>query len=177
MNKTTASIIVALVLVGAGTWMYKTGVLKTTQNKAEDTHVSEQPAQQQPNDTSLLPPVVTSTAKTPAKQSIKDLPPLAKPPVAQAPSVREFTVTGSNYSFTPAYLTVKKGDTVRITFKNSTGFHDLKIDEFSVATKKISAGTEETVEFVASKAGSFEYYCSVGNHRAMGMKGTLTIGE
>lgn len=91
--------------------------------------------------------------------------------------VKSFTVTGDNFTFSPSTMTVKKGDTVRITFKNAEGFHDLKIDEFSVATKQMNAGGEETVEFVAEKAGSFEYYCSVGKHRDMGMKGTLVVTE
>lgn len=92
-------------------------------------------------------------------------------------TVKEFTVTGSNFRFAPATLTVKKGDTVKITFKNSGGMHDFVIDEFNARTKQIQGGAQETITFVADKAGSFEYYCSVGNHRAMGMKGTLTVTE
>ncbi len=93
---------------------------------------------------------------------------------AQA-GIKEFIVTGSNYSFAPAILTAKKGDRIRIIFKNSGGIHDLKIDEFGVATKKLSTAGQDTVEFTADKAGQFEYYCSVGSHRQMGMKGTLTV--
>ncbi|MFZ2682303.1 MAG: cupredoxin domain-containing protein [Patescibacteria group bacterium] len=92
-------------------------------------------------------------------------------------AVKEFTITGGNFAFTPDVMTVKKGDTVRITFKNDDGFHDLVIDEFAVATKQIQAGASEVVEFVADKAGTFEYYCSVGKHREMGMKGVLTVTE
>jgi plastocyanin len=55
------------------------------------------------------------------------------------------------------------------------GTHDFKIDEFNVATNQIPAGSSEIVEFVADKSGSFEYYCSVGRHREMGMKGTLVV--
>lgn len=91
-------------------------------------------------------------------------------------SVKEFTVEGSNFKFLPATMTVNKGDTVKITFKNTGGFHDFVIDEFKGAkTKQIGANASETIEFVADKAGTFEYYCSVGNHRGMGMKGTLTV--
>ena len=90
-------------------------------------------------------------------------------------SVKELTVTGSNFAFAPKTLTVNKGDTVKITFVNSGGFHDLKIDEFNVATQKINGGAQEVVTFVADKAGTFEYYCSVGTHRQMGMVGTLTV--
>lgn len=89
-----------------------------------------------------------------------------------------FTVTGNNFAFAPSTMTVKKGDTVTITFKNSDGFHDLVIDELSGATtSRIKGGEEETITFVADKAGTFEYYCSVGEHRAMGMVGTLTVTE
>jgi plastocyanin len=90
-------------------------------------------------------------------------------------ATKTFTVTGSNFTFTPKALSVNKGDTVKITFKNANGFHDFNIDEFNVHSSKIQGGQEETVTFVASKTGSFQYYCSVGNHRAMGMWGTLTV--
>ena len=89
--------------------------------------------------------------------------------------VKEFTVTAQDYSFTPSKMTVKKGDKVRIIFKNVEGMHDFRIDEFGVAVKRTSGGSQETVEFTADKVGSFEYYCSIGTHRALGMKGTLTV--
>ena len=90
-------------------------------------------------------------------------------------TVKEFTISGKNFSFTPSTITVKKGDKVKITFENSAGFHDFVIDEFGAATKQTNAPTIEVLEFTADKAGSFEYYCSVGSHRAMGMKGTLIV--
>ena len=100
---------------------------------------------------------------------------LATPTASPTPGIKEFTVDGKKFSFTPSTITVNKGDTVRIVFKNNEGLHDLKIDEFNVATKQIKEGATDTIEFIADKVGSFEYYCSVGNHRAMGMKGTLTV--
>lgn len=94
---------------------------------------------------------------------------------APATTVKEFTITGSSYAFDPATITVNKGDHVKIIFKNSGGFHDWKIDELGVATKRIKEGEQDVVEFIADKAGTFEYYCSVGKHRAMGMRGTLIV--
>ncbi len=88
---------------------------------------------------------------------------------------KEFTVSGNNYAFDLKEIKVKKGDTVAITFKNEVGNHDLLIDEFDVDTDLVPAGQSKKVTFVASKAGSFEYYCSVGQHRQMGMKGTLIV--
>jgi plastocyanin len=95
--------------------------------------------------------------------------------VETAAAAKEFTVTGSNYSFSPNAITVKKGDKVKITFKNSNGFHNFVLDEFNVTSKTINGGASDTVEFTADKTGSFRYYCSVGNHRAMGMWGTLKV--
>lgn len=89
--------------------------------------------------------------------------------------VKTFAVSGSNFAFSPTTLTVNEGDRVRITFKNVEGTHDLRLDEFAVNTGIIQGPAERTVEFVANKKGSFEYYCSIGQHRQMGMKGTLTV--
>ena len=90
-------------------------------------------------------------------------------------NIREFVVKGQNFSFTPSVLTVKKGDRVKITFENSAGFHDFIIDEYDIAAKQAQSPATEILEFTADKAGSFEFYCSVGTHRQMGMKGTLVV--
>lgn len=95
--------------------------------------------------------------------------------VATTPAVKEFTVSAKNFSFDPSTITVNKGDRVKITFKNSEGFHDFVVDEFGAATKQVQAPATEVIEFTADKNGQFEYYCSVGSHRAMGMKGVLKV--
>src|SRR3989338_1776707 len=110
-------------------------------------------------------------SKTPEVAEITEQPTQAVSKNNGELKVKKFTVTGSSFSLDPKTMTVKKGDTVRVLFKNTEGFHDFVIDEFKIATKRIQEGQEETVEFVADKAGSFEYYCSVGSHRAQGMVG------
>lgn len=89
--------------------------------------------------------------------------------------VKEFVVEGGMFYFSPESIEVNEGDTVRIVFKNVEGLHDWVIDEFNARTAVIQAGQEETIEFVANQKGEFEYYCSVGNHRAQGMVGTLIV--
>ncbi len=91
--------------------------------------------------------------------------------------VKEFTVRGNNFEFDVTEMRVNKGDTVRVTFVNEEGMHDWMLDEFDVGTPILQAGGSETVEFVADQAGKFEYYCSVGDHRQMGMVGTLIVEE
>lgn len=90
-------------------------------------------------------------------------------------NVKEFTVIGENFKFSLNEMKVNQGDTVRITFKNNMGVHDFVIDEFDARTAQLQTGQEETIEFVADKKGTFEYYCSVGQHRQMGMKGNLIV--
>lgn len=89
--------------------------------------------------------------------------------------VKEFTIEGSKYVFTPNQIKVKVGDKVKINFINKDGLHDFVIDKLSVISKRLNTGESEMLEFTANDKGSFEYYCSVGNHKAMGMKGTLVV--
>ena len=93
----------------------------------------------------------------------------------QTPQVKEFNITGSNFKFSVTNISVKKGDVVKINFVNEEGTHDWVIDEFSTRTNILKVGESQTIQFTADKIGQFEYYCSVGTHRAMGMKGTLIV--
>lgn len=94
-------------------------------------------------------------------------------------NVKEFEVAGTDFKFNPDSMTVNKGDTVRVVFTNTDESmpHDWVIDEFNARTKQLQPGQSETIEFVADQSGEFEFYCSVGNHRAQGMVGTLTVNE
>lgn len=89
--------------------------------------------------------------------------------------VKEFTVVGKNFSFSPATITVNQGDTVKINFQDSDGHHNLVIDGYNVSTDTLETGDSTSVTFVADKAGSFQYYCSVPTHKDKGMVGTLIV--
>lgn len=85
-------------------------------------------------------------------------------------------VRGFEFGFSPEEIKVKKGDKVRVVFKNTGKMtHNFVVDEFGVSTQIIAGGAQDTVEFVADTAGTFEFYCSVGNHRALGMVGKLIV--
>ena len=89
---------------------------------------------------------------------------------------KEVKVSATDYAFSPSTLSVKKGQKVKIILQNDGKFpHNLLIDELSVATKIINAGQTDTVEFTASKTGSFSMYCSVDSHRQKGMEGTVSV--
>lgn len=93
-----------------------------------------------------------------------------------ADNVREICIEGTEFSFSLASLTLKKDQKVRLKFIN-TGkmLHDFVVDELSVKTKQITSGSSDIIEFTPDKIGTFEFYCSVGEHRAKGMKGMLTV--
>lgn len=86
-----------------------------------------------------------------------------------------FDVKGLNYSYDVKEIRVKLNDKVKINFTNTEGFHDFRIDELGVKTNVIKTGETESTEFVANKVGTFEYYCSVGQHRANGMWGKMIV--
>jgi len=94
---------------------------------------------------------------------------------------KTFDLVGENFRFklngveTPD-LVVTQGDTVRITLTSTDMPHDWIVDEFNAKTARVNKGEPSvSVEFVASKKGTFEYYCSVGKHRANGMVGQLIV--
>ena len=89
---------------------------------------------------------------------------------------REVMVTGQEFSFSPETLTFKQGETIKLVFKNTGKMpHDFVVDELGIKTKVIQGGQEDTVTFTVSKKGTFESYCSVGNHRAQGMVGSVVV--
>jgi plastocyanin len=95
----------------------------------------------------------------------------------QSGSVKEVTITNDGYDYLPNEIRVNVGDTVRLTYENGGGFHDWVLDEFDAATSRISGGNSDTIEFTADTAGTYEFYCSVGNHRALGMVGDFVVVE
>ena len=161
MNKTIGIAILVVAIVGVGIWF-------ATSRPAPATDTSVSGAATNLTELSAVAPSGAGTMTQESQQSD------VSPTVGMT---KDITVTGQKFSFSPSAITVKKGTVIRLTFKNIDGFHDFKIDEFAVATSQINGGEKATVAFTADKAGSFEYYCSVGNHRTMGMKGTLTVTE
>lgn len=86
-------------------------------------------------------------------------------------------LTGKNFEFSQDKIEVYEGDRVTINFESTGGFHDWGVDEFDAWTKKVNPGEVTSVTFTADKVWSFEFYCSVGNHRAEGMLGWFIVKE
>lgn len=124
---------------------------------------------------SATTPIVKETS---ASQVVKEIPQSSQEAESSSSAkkqVREFTVEGTKYAFTPNQIKVKVGDMVKINFVNKDGTHDFVIDKLSVKSKTLNTGESQMLEFSVTEKGTFEFYCSVGNHKAMGMKGTLVV--
>lgn len=130
-----------------------------------------------PNKSNELPPQVT-TETTISSSPIQT-------PVSAVEATNDVSVAvgqkhvaeieASNFKFSLPEIKVKKGDTVTVKFTVKQGFHDWVLDEFNAKTAQLGAGNGAKVTFTADKTGIFEYYCSVGTHRQMGMVGKLIV--
>lgn len=86
-------------------------------------------------------------------------------------------VEGGSFYFKPNIIKAKVGVPVKIKFTSVGGMpHDFVVDELGVKTEQIADDTLE-FEFTPTQSGTFEFYCSVGSHRKMGMKGSLIVEE
>ncbi|MEI6326745.1 MAG: cupredoxin domain-containing protein [Candidatus Roizmanbacteria bacterium] len=90
-------------------------------------------------------------------------------------SVKTIAMEAGSFYFMPNIITVKEGTTVKITFSSVSMMHNFYLDEFAVKGPTVKSGNTETFEFIASKKGTYEYYCAIGAHRANGQVGTLIV--
>ncbi|HDZ54112.1 MAG TPA: hypothetical protein ENI19_03365 [Candidatus Nealsonbacteria bacterium] len=156
MNKTILIIIVILVVVVSGYFLLKGGSQAPTQAPTPASGIAPGTAEEK-----TVLPEGTSVPE-------EELSPVSE--------VKEFTVFGTEYSFSPSSITVSAGDQVKITFRNDGSIiHNFKISELEVGTKTISPGQTDTIEFTAPVSGTYTIFCSVPGHQAAGMKGSLKV--
>ena len=89
-----------------------------------------------------------------------------------------YNIDMSNFKFSVDKIEASAGDTITINLKNSEGNHDLVIDELDLHSLHLGQGQTETLTFTIPETASgktFEFYCSVGRHRQMGMVGELIV--
>lgn len=86
-----------------------------------------------------------------------------------------YTVEVSNFSFTPAQLTISVGDTVKWT--NVLGSHNVVADDGSFTSGAVSS-SNWVYEFVFNTAGTYHYYCAMhGGPGGVGMSGVITVNK
>ncbi len=118
-----------------------------------------------------------------------------------APSATQsLRVTAKEFAFAPAQLTVTSAQPVELTLQNTgTVEHDWSVQEIELAGNPTATqetggghmigdlhdapklhvaagpGAQGKLTFTPSKAGTYEFFCSVVGHKEAGMVGTLTV--
>jgi uncharacterized cupredoxin-like copper-binding protein len=99
-------------------------------------------------------------------------------PAASGAAGQTVSLSASEFKFTPSDPTVKK--TGKVTFKvrnDGNTDHALEVEgpDGETETDAIAAGESATLTVDLGKAGKYEMYCPIGNHRDQGMEGTVTV--
>ena len=97
----------------------------------------------------------------------------------KAPAAKTVNVTETEYKLDPSDPKVKKG---LVTFKATNRgkeTHSLEVEGPSGEAeleKELKPGQSGTLKVKLSKPGKYEWYCPVDGHKALGMKGEVTVG-
>lgn len=165
--KTILVLMLAAVILVGGWYLYTESQTQSDSNTAPETEQTTQFETETDKDTG--PDLVSSGNDAGMEFPTADI------DLPVDGNARVFNISGVNHDFDLKEIRVKEGETVTINFVSETGFHDWVLDEFNTATARVNAGGSSSVTFVADQKGTFEYYCSVGNHRAEGMVGTFIV--
>jgi len=114
-----------------------------------------------------------------------------------APSSTEpktITLALNEFQFQPADITVNVGQPVKLVLKNTgTVLHDFVSTDAMVTVIEehgaehemggmhttmhaaVDAGQQSTLEFKATQAGTYTFYCTIAGHKEAGMTGTLIV--
>lgn len=129
---------------------------------------------------SLLSPVILlaflsgcSTGSTQASgHGHKGGAPAASPAL---PGAREIQVEARSFSYSPAEIRVRAGESVNIAFTSVDTLHDFSAVGL-YAHVAAAAGKTATGGFKApDQPGQYDFYCTVPEHREAGMTGVVVV--
>jgi uncharacterized cupredoxin-like copper-binding protein len=96
--------------------------------------------------------------------------------------IKTIRVSEKEYSLSPSTITVSKAGTYAFEITNNgTITHAFTIEQKGGGAKKVQAGdispgSKKTIDYTFSSGHSYEMYCPIDGHKAMGMAGTISIG-
>ena len=87
-------------------------------------------------------------------------------------------LSATDFEFTPSSPSVTPGKVTFQVTNDGKVDHALEVEgpKGEAETSTIAAGKTASLTVDLSDAGSYEMYCPVGNHRQMGMEGTVRVG-
>lgn len=91
-----------------------------------------------------------------------------------------YTIDMRNFEFSIKQIKASPGEVITVNVTNSGGSHNFVIAELNLTSRIITAGESDSVTFtIPEDAGgkTFEFFCSVGSHRAQGMVGQVIVSS
>jgi len=110
-----------------------------------------------------------------ATTNIEDSTNSQEKPKQDSGTTKEINVIAKQWKFEPNSIEVNLNDKVILHIKSVDVTHGIAIPDFGIS-KQLSPGSEETIEFVANKKGTFSFFCNVycgQGHKDM--KGELIV--
>jgi plastocyanin len=87
---------------------------------------------------------------------------------------REIAVTGNDFTFSAAQITMAAGDTVTIALTASDIAHDFYVKGIGHVVHA-KAGKTARASIRIKKAGTYKFWCTILGHKKQGMTGTITV--
>lgn len=90
--------------------------------------------------------------------------------IEETGETKEFNIIANNWQFIPESIEVNLGDKVRLNIKSIEGYHGIAMFDFGI-NEYLVPEDEVSVEFLADKKGTFNFFCNVPcgiGHRNMG---------
>jgi cytochrome c oxidase subunit 2 len=92
-------------------------------------------------------------------------------------AVREIPMTAKKYEFSPATITARKGEHLKLVITALDKDHGIEIEAFNIK-QELKKGVPTPIEFAADKVGEFPFkcskFCGFGHGK---MKGKLIIED
>lgn len=90
-------------------------------------------------------------------------------------------VRATEFTFSPSTLYARPGETISVVMTNDGNVpHDMdfELPKGEVEIEDVEPGDTGRITFqVPEQEGSYTFYCSIDNHREMGMEGRLVVSE
>ncbi|HLA15715.1 MAG TPA: cupredoxin domain-containing protein, partial [Candidatus Limnocylindrales bacterium] len=89
---------------------------------------------------------------------------------------QQVTITGRDFRFEPAEVTVRAGEWVVVEFTNDdTVIHDWMVEGIPNVDVPARPGQTARLRFVLDTPGTYMVMCSIPGHAEAGMTGTLVV--
>lgn len=176
LNKVILSIAIIILLIIIGIYYYmrlgnNQNIYATPTPSARSTPASTPDITRSPTPT---PSPTRASSPSSAPTRTPALSPTSTPTVTPAPIT--YNIAATEFKYTPDTITAKPGQMIKIVFLNSGNTqHNITFENIGKSTQTISSGQTDTIQFAAPAAGTYTFFCSIDNHRNLGLTGKLIV--